>query len=122
MKKSDKMKDTNQADDAKNEYSNFLQTIVSKNVSSLNDYNSDESRLDDFLMSYLESCCRFPQLTEIVKFVMVLSHDQSASERGFSANKNLMVVYLQEKSIEYQRIVVDYDCQRKKEQTTCFYQ
>ena len=39
---------------------------------------------------------------------MVLSHGQSASERGFSANKNLLVENLQEKSIECQRIVVDY--------------
>ena len=39
---------------------------------------------------------------------MLLSHGQSASERGFSANKNLLVENLQEKSIECQRIVVDY--------------
>ena len=73
------------------------------NRSSFNDFNVDESRLDEFLMSYLESCSRFPP-----KFIMVLSHGQSASERGFSANKNLLVENLQEKSIECQRIVVDY--------------
>ena len=56
----------------------------------------------------LESCSRFPQLTEITTFIMVLSHGQSALERGFSANKNLLVENLQEKSIECQRIVVDY--------------
>ena len=98
----------NQADNAKRQYAHFLQTIVNRNRSSFSDFNVDVSRLDEFLMSYLESCSRFPQLTEIAKFIMVLSHGQSASERGFSANKNLLVENLQEKSIECQRIVVDY--------------
>ena len=98
----------NQADNAKSQYANFLQTIVNRNRSSFNDFNFDESRLDKFLMSCRESCSRFPQLTEITKFIMVLSHGQSASEKGFSANKNVLVGDLQEKSIECQRIVVDY--------------
>ena len=97
----------NQADNAKSQYANFLQTIVNRNRSSFNDFNVDESRLDEFLMSYLESCSRFPQLTEIAKFIMVLSHGQSASESECSANKNLLVENLQEKSIECQRIAVD---------------
>ena len=50
----------NQADNAKSQYANFLQTIVNRNRSSFNDFNVDESRLDEFLMSYLESCSRFP--------------------------------------------------------------
>ena len=98
----------NQADNAKSQYANFLQTIVNRNRSSFNDFNVDENRLDEFLMLYLESCSRFPELIEIAKFIMVLSHGQSASERGFSANKNLLVGNLQEKSIKCQRIVVDY--------------
>ena len=92
----------NQADNAKSQYANFLQTIVNRNRSSFNDFNVDKSRLKKFLMSYLESCSRFPQLTEIAKFIMVLSHGQSDSERRFSANKNLLVENLQEKSIECQ--------------------
>ena len=79
-----------QANNAKSQYAIFLQTIVNRNRSSFNDFNVDESRLDEFLISCLESCSRFPQLTEIAKFIMVLSHGQSASERGFSANKNLL--------------------------------
>ena len=98
----------NQADNAKSQYASFLQTTVNRNHSTFNDFNVDESRLDEFLMSYLESCSRFRQLTEIAKFIMVLSHGQSALERGFSTNKNLLVENLQEKSIECQRIVVDY--------------
>ena len=98
----------NQANNAKSQYTNFLQLIVNRNHSSFSDFNVDESRLDEFLMLYLESCSRLPQLSEIAKFIMVLPHGQSASERGFSANKNLLVENLQEKSIECQRIVVDY--------------
>ena len=99
---------TNQGDSAKSEYANFLQTIVNKNQSSFTDFNIDDDRLDVFLLSYLESCTRFPQLTEIVKFVMTLSHGQAASERGFSTNKNLLVENLHEESIKRQRIVIDH--------------
>ena len=89
-------------------YKIFLQTIVNKNISSFTDFNIDHDRLDVFLLSYLESCSRFPQLTEIFKFVMTLSHGQAAAERGFSTNKNLLVENLHEDSIKRQRIVVDH--------------
>ena len=39
---------------------------------------------------------------------MVLSHGQSAAERGFSAIKNHLVENLHEKSIQYQRMVIGY--------------
>ena len=96
----------NQADNAKSQYANFLQTIVNRNGSSLNDFSVDESRLDEFLMSYLESCSRSPQLTEIAKFIMILSHGQSASERGFSTNKNLLVENLKKKVLNASELLL----------------
>ena len=38
-----------QADAAKNECSNFLQTVVKKNLPAFRDYQIDENRLDEFL-------------------------------------------------------------------------
>ena len=43
-----------QADAAKNEYSNFLQTVVKKNLPAFRDYQINENRLDDFFMKYFE--------------------------------------------------------------------
>ena len=58
-------------------------------------------------MSSFGSISRFPQLIEIVKLVMVLSHGQSVARRGFSVNKNLLVENVHEKSLVCQRIVFD---------------
>ena len=45
----------------------------------------------NFFVRYFESCSRFATLIVIVKFVMVLSHGQSAVEHGFSTNKSLLI-------------------------------
>ena len=65
-----------QADAAKNEYSNFLQTVVKKNLPAFWDYQIDENRLDEFFMRYFiyEGSSWFATLIVIVKFVMALSH------------------------------------------------
>ena len=42
-------------------------------------------------MRYFKGSSRFATLIVIVKFVMALSHGQSAVERSFSTNKSLLV-------------------------------
>ena len=59
-------------------------------------------------MRYFEGTSPFATLIVIAKFVMVLSHGQSAVERGFRTNKSLLIENLSEKSLINQRIVVDY--------------
>ena len=95
------------ADAAENEQSNFLQTVVKKNLPAFQGYQIDENRLDEFFMRYFEGSSRFATLIAILKFVMVLSHGQSAVERGFSTNKRLLIENLSEKSLISQHIV-DY--------------
>ena len=80
-----------QADAGKNEYSNFLQTVVKKNLPAFRHYQIDENRLDEFFMRYFEGSSQFATLIVIVKFVMVLSHGQLAVECGFSTNKSLLI-------------------------------
>ena len=86
-----------QADAAKNEYSNFLQTVVKKNLPAFRDYQINENRLDDFFMRYFEGSSWFATLIVIVKFVMKLWHGQSDVERGFRTNKSLLIENLNEK-------------------------
>ena len=86
-----------QADAAKNEYSNFLQTVVKKHVPAFQDYQIDENRLDELFLRYFEGIPRFATLIVVVKFVMVLSHWQLAVERGFSTKKSILIENLSEK-------------------------
>ena len=99
---------SSKADAAKSEYSNFLQKIVKKNLPAFQDYQIDDNRLDEFFMRYLDGSSRFGTLIVVIKFVMVLSHGQSAIERGFSTNKNLLIENLSENSLIHQRIFIDY--------------
>ena len=101
---------SSKADSAKVEYANFLQTIVKKNGASYQDYQIDESlmSLDEFFMRYFDGTSRFSTLQEIFKFVLILSHGQSAIERGFSVNKNILVENLEEKGLISQRIIIDH--------------
>ena len=57
---------------------------------------------------YVRICSRFPQLSKIIKFVMVLLHGLSADEIRFSANKNRLVENVCNKIIQFQIMVVDY--------------
>ena len=58
--------------------------VVKKNLPAFRDYQIDEKRLDEFFMRYFEGTSRFATLIVIVKFVMVLSHGQSAVEWLFN--------------------------------------
>ena len=78
---------------------------TSKNLVSFHDCNLGGTYFEDFLLPYLKSCSCFPQLTEIIKFMMLLSHGQSAAERRVSANKNLLFENLHWRSIHCQRMV-----------------
>ena len=98
----------NHANDVKSPYSNFLQRVLNKSLVAFQKYNIYEKLLDYFFMSSFGRISRFPQLIEIVKLVMVLSHGQSVARRGFSVNKNLLVENVHEKSLVCQRIVFDH--------------
>ena len=49
-----KLATSNRADAAKNEYYNFLQTVVKKNLAAFQNYQIDENRLDEVFMRYFE--------------------------------------------------------------------
>ena len=96
------------ADAAKSEYANFLQTVVNKNRSSFQDFQVDEVGLDEFFMRYFDGTSCYSALVEIFKFVLILSHDQAATERGFGVNKNILVENLTEETFIGQHIVLDH--------------
>ena len=50
------------ANTTKSEYANFLQTIVKKNLMSFQDYQIDETSLNEFFMRYFDGTSRFSTL------------------------------------------------------------
>ena len=63
---------------------------------------------DVFLSNFLHKIPKYKVIWKVCSIIFVLSHGQSAVERGFSINKELLVENLQAKSLVSQRLVYDH--------------
>ena len=61
-----------------------------------------------FPTSFTKLFWKYKVFWKVCSIIFVLSHGQSAVERGFSINKELLVENLQEKSLVPQRVVYDH--------------
>ena len=61
-----------------------------------------------FLSNFLHKIPKYKVFWKVCSIIFVLSHGQSAVERGFSINKELLVENLQEKSLVSQRMVYNH--------------
>ena len=67
----------------------------------------NKDRLDDFWTKHFKPADNYRQLFSLTRKVLILSHRNAASERGFSINKEMLVPNLAEQSLVAQRIVYD---------------
>ena len=93
------------ADSAKEEFEKFLSSLDAPTKEEFLQFDFSKSRVDEFLRPYFKDQ---KALWAICKVIFTLSHSQSAVERGFSINKELLIENLQEKSIVSQRVVYDH--------------
>ena len=63
---------------------------------------------DVFLSNFLHKIPKYKVIWKVCSIIFVLSHGQSAVERGFSINKELSVENLQEKLLMSKRMVYDH--------------
>ena len=68
-------------------------------------YNAANDRVDLFLGTFLHGQKDYASLWKVCLFVFVLSHGQSAVERGFSVTENMLVENLEYQSPIGQRMV-----------------
>ena len=64
-----------------------------------------DSRVDSLLYENMNNYQKFDRLWNIVQMLLLLSHEQASVERGFSVNRELEVVNLQEGTYVAQRII-----------------
>ncbi|KAJ8348774.1 hypothetical protein SKAU_G00273630 [Synaphobranchus kaupii] len=86
------------------QFGNFL-SLEAKSEGFLS-FRPTETRLDVFLHGFLSQ--PYPELWGFCKKVLLLSHGQATVERGFSINKEVETVNLQEDTVIAQRLVCDY--------------
>ena len=97
-----------EADDAKRQYDEFVDTECPKHQEKFASFDKSCDSVDVFLSNFLHKNQAYKVFWKVCSIIFVLSHGQSAVERGFSVNKELLLENLQEKSLVSQRVVYDH--------------
>ena len=78
-------------------------------------FDTRKQPADVFLHDYLSISLQYRELWSICKLIFILQHGQSFTEKGFSVNKEIMDVNMQEDALISQRLVYDHLIQSEKE-------
>ena len=78
-------------------------------------FDMRKQRVDVFLHDYLSINPQYKEIWSICKLILILQHGQSFTERGFSVNKEITDVNMQEVTLISQQLVYDHLLQSEKE-------
>ena len=98
---------TKVADTAKFQFSQFLKSEVALDRKKFMDFDFKKDRLDSFLYSIIGTNPDYTALWGVCKLVFIISHGQAQTERGFSINKQVTDVNMEEDSLIAQRLIYD---------------
>lgn len=94
-----------QADRVKSSFDSVCKgPLFDETVSS---FTIENHRLDDFWLDVIPKTAEFTELRSFLKMILILSHGNAFSERGFSVNKEVLIDNLCEESLIAQRRVYD---------------
>ena len=99
---------TDEADDAKQQFDEFVDIECPKHREQFASFDKLSDAADVFLSKFLHKIPKYKVFWKACSIIFVLSYGQSAVERGFSINKELLVDNLQGKSLVSQRMVYDH--------------
>ena len=91
------------ADGAATQYKQFIDD--DNVIASMKSFTTEE-RIDDLYMTLLENL-KFPDLEDVVKIVLIMSHGNARVESGFSINEQILLPNLKEQSLVAQRMVYE---------------
>ena len=86
----------------------FWRSVVRENKYYFSECNFNNDHLDEFYMRYLKWSIHYKTLTSVIQLVLVLSHSQTAAERGFSLNNKLLVWNSKSESLIARQCVKDF--------------
>lgn len=93
------------------QFSSFLD-IEAKNESFQAYSNADGgARIDTFLYEKMSKV--YPELWDVCRKILLLSHGQTTVERGFSTNKEVEICNMHEDTVIAHRLVCDCNCKNK---------
>lgn len=97
--------DGDEADTVKRQYRKLCTTPAV--IERLKSFRRGIDRLDKFLIEAFDAVKNAP-IMKFLQIILCLSHEQADIERGFSANKDLLIENLKEESLVAQRVVKDH--------------
>ena len=103
------------ADNARFQYDQFTKKEVVNEKDQFLSFGMRKQRVDVFLRDYLSINPQYKDLWSICRLIFILQHGQSFTERGFSVNKEITDVNMQEDALISQRLVYDHLLQSEKE-------
>ena len=93
------------ADRAKHQYSEFISN--KKVLQKMKEFDIGDS-VDEFYMNTFKDLnLKMPELLQVVKITLILSHGQARVESGFSINEQILAENMKEESVVSQRIVYE---------------
>ena len=97
-----------EADEAKTKYLRFIDTDCDLFKDKFLAFDAANDCVDTLLGTFLHGQKEYASLLKVSLFGFVLSHGQSAVERGFSANENMLVENLEYQSLIGRQVVYDH--------------
>ena len=96
------------ANKAKEQYLEFLYTVVLPNRETFLAFNIEKDRLDTFLAAHVYGVEKFSALWNVMMFVFTMFYGQSNVERGFNINDDIVVENLKKESLIAQQLIYDH--------------
>ena len=95
------------ADNAKDQFRNFLETDVIKHAEKFAEFDFRQTRLDDFLYPFLCTKKEYSDLWIVCQLIFTMNHGQAYTERGFSINQKVSDTNMEDDSLIAQRLIYD---------------
>ena len=97
-----------EADNTSQQFDEVVDTECPKHREKFASFDKSSDAVDVFLSNFLHKIPKYKVFWKVCSISFVLSHGQSAVERGFSINKELSVENLLEKLLMSKRMVYDH--------------
>ena len=101
------MLSTDEADEAQNQYEAFVESDCKLHRDEFLKFDISIDRVGVFLGNYLHKVGKYTALWKVGMIVFLLSHGQATIVRGFSVNKEVVEVNMEELSLIFRRIIYD---------------
>ena len=92
-------------DHAKLQYTNFMSN--NKVMEKIEQFDTSKDRADEFHTTIFSDITKFPELEEVVKVCIILSHGNARVESGFSISELLLDINMKDQSLVAQHIVYE---------------